>query len=415
MTAPSLYDALSHPPDRGAGNAPDLSVYRRAGAPSYGSFRYHAPAQGLVATGDAGAPHTEWTDRFDIAWTKQGDAGPLVVFLHGVPTNRMQWEPIQRLMAPFCRTISVDMLGMGESSQPRMYGHRDGHADNALWHWSADTDWLDKLMQHEFPGEPFVLVADDWGGGIAAHYAARFPERLTALALLDPVAFDGYPVNEIQAVGRAAQLPNTEEGDAEFARAMGAFDQTLAQILKSMVYRRDVYNQYSIRAITWPYVETDYERNTAGDGATGIADSTTLRLKLHNIRVLADRASVLSPAQLLPHHPHKNPHGVAYERIAMPTLVAWGEFDEMMPAAQLHRFANVLGTDDVETRLLPRAGHFAHSDQPVATADALLAFVRRTHGRGALADVYMGLDGIWKGDERALVADLRRVYGLSAG
>ncbi|WP_176758638.1 alpha/beta fold hydrolase [Limimonas halophila] len=415
MAVPSLYDALSHPPDRAAGNAPDLSVYRAPGAPSYGSFRYHAPAHGLVATGDAANPMPEWTDRFDIAWTKQGDRGPLVVFLHGVPTNRMQWEPIQRLMAPFCRTISVDMLGMGESSQPRMYGQRDGHAPNALWRWVNDTDWLEQLMQHEFPGQPFVLVADDWGGGIAAHYAARFPERVSALALLDPVAFDGYPVNEIQAVGRAAQCPNTQAGDAQFAQLMAAFDQTLAQILKSMVYRRDVYNQYSIRAITFPYVETDYERNAGGDGVSGIADSMTLRLKLHNIRVLADRASVLAPAQLLPHHPEKNPHGVAYETITMPTLVAWGEYDEMMPAGQIHRFANVLGTDDVETRLIPRAGHFAHTDQPVATADALLGFIRRTHGRRALADVYMGLDGIWKGDERALIRDLRAVYGVGGG
>lgn len=408
----SLYDALSHAPVRAAGNAPDLSIYRAPGEPRYGGFKYKAPAKGLVQVDPPHGTETEWTDEFEIAYTKMGDEGPLVLFLHGVPTNRTQWEDIQRDVSRFCETISIDMLGMGESTKPRMYGKKDDQGDNDRWYWKGDVDYVEKLMQHEYPGRKFIFVADDWGSGIASHYAATYNERLDALVHLDPIAFDGYPVNEIQAIGRASQIPNTPEGDAKFAEIFAAFDQTLVQIYKTMVYDPTVFNQYNVRRFTFPYVDVDYERNRAGDGVSDVARSTTLRLKMHNIRVLADRAAILSPALLLPHHPQKNPEGVRYENITVPALVMWGEFDNMMPAAQTQRFANVLGTDDVQITYVPRGGHFAGLDDPTFVADTIINFVRRVKGREALADIYVGNHGIWKGDEALMVEEFRRIYGI---
>lgn len=414
IDADRLYDALSHPPVRAAGNDVDLTIYRDPGKASYGRFGYEAPAEGLVQTGWPNAAKTHWTNAFEIAWTKTGAKGPLVLMIHGVPCNRAQWEEVQRFLGRFCETIAIDMLGMGESTQPRMYGRRENKAENDLWHWNNDVDYIEKLMQHEYPGRKFVLVADDWGSGIASHYAARHNDRLLAFVQLDAIAFDGYPVNEIQAIGRASRIPNTEEGDQMFAAAFGAFDQTLVQILKTMVWNPAVYNQYKVRLLTFPYVQTDYERNGAGDGASDVATSVTLRQNLHNMRVLADRAAILSPALLLPHHPVRNPRGVRYQDITVPTLIAWGEFDNMMPAAQTQRFAHVLGTDDVQISYIARAGHFAHTDQPLLVADTILNFIRRALGRDALADVYLGNQGIWKGDEREMIAELRAIYGIEA-
>ncbi|MGH7961086.1 MAG: alpha/beta fold hydrolase, partial [Candidatus Binatia bacterium] len=133
---PSLYAALSHSPVRAAGNEVDLSIYRAAGRLAYGKFAYEAPAEGLVQVGGPHSTQCKWTNTFDIAYTKIGDKGPLVLFLHGVPTNRTQWEHIQHYVARFARTISIDMLGMGESTRPRMYGRKDKDSNpgtNELW------------------------------------------------------------------------------------------------------------------------------------------------------------------------------------------------------------------------------------------------------------------------------------------
>ena len=194
--------------------------------------------------------------------------------------------------------------------------------------------------------------------------------------------------------------------------AFGAFDQTLVQILKTMVYDPGVYNQYKLRLLTFPYVDVDYERNRAGDGVTDVATSITMLQNVHNMRVLADRAAILSPALLLPYDEKRNPNGVKYNEISVPTLIAWGEFDNMMPAAQTQRFANILGTDDVQITYIPRAGHFAHTDQPLFVADTIINFVRRVVGRSAMADINIGNEGIWKGDERAMIEDLRAIHGI---
>ncbi|WP_430232106.1 alpha/beta fold hydrolase [Nitrosomonas communis] len=408
----SFYSALSHPPLRAVGNNHDMTIYRSQGEAVYGSFPYQAPAEGLLQIGGPHSTETEWSNDFAIAWTKMGNKGPLVLFLHGVPTNRAQWEEVQGQVSRFCETISIDMLGMGESSKPRLYGRRHNSAPNDLWCWINDVDYIEQLMQHEYPGRKFIFIADDWGSGIASHYAAKYNDRLNALIQVDPITFDGYPVNEIQAIGRASEIPNTPEGDVQFAMLFAAFDQTLVQILKTMVYDPSKYNQYNLRYLTFPYVDVDYERNGCDDGITDIAKSTTMRLKLHNIRVLADRAAILSPALLLPHHPQHNPNGVRYQDISVPTLIMWGEYDNMMPAAQAQRFANVLGTDDVQITYIPRAGHFPATDNSNGVADTIINFIRRVMGRNALADIYIGNHGIWKGDERQMIEELRTLHNI---
>jgi len=150
--APTLYDALSKPPERTAGHDVDLSIYRDPGKPIYGKFNYKAPVKGLVQVNPPHGTETEWTDKFEIAWTKMGKKGPLVLFLHGVPTNRRQWENSQKYVSRFAETISIDMLGMGESSKPRMYGGKEVTSPNERWHWSQDVDYIEKLMQHYYPG-----------------------------------------------------------------------------------------------------------------------------------------------------------------------------------------------------------------------------------------------------------------------
>jgi pimeloyl-ACP methyl ester carboxylesterase len=362
------------------------------------------------------------TNEFKIAYTVWGDRGPIVLFLHGVPTNRRQWWPIQKRVAPFARTVSIDMLGMGESDKPRDYGiNRDGSKQypddlNDPWDWINDVEYVDQLMNTLFPGEKFTFVADDWGSGINSHYAAIFDSnRLDGFVQLDPIAFDGYPVAEIQAIGRASQIPvEFRHGmdDGEFKEAMGAFDQTVVQIFKTMVYDPNVYNQYNLRDLKFPYADVDYERNRINQqtGEREYATSLTLGLNFEAIRVLADRAAILSPALLLPYDEAQNPKGVNYERISVPSLILWGEYDNMMPTNQIYRFKLAMPNSRVHIHKIPRAGHFAGADQPLLVSEEIVNFLTEVHGIDGLADIFLGYTGIWKGDERQMIMDMRVIY-----
>ena len=131
---------------------------------------------------------------------------------------------------------------------------------------------------------------------------------------LDPIAFDGYPVAEIQAIGRTARL-----SEDQFRAGMAAFDQTLVQIVKTMTYDMNKWNQYTLRAIKETYVDTDYHRTFPHPAAS----SETMRLKFPAIRVLAQRAAILSPALPLPFLPAMRPPGTwpLYPNRKIPT--AW--------------------------------------------------------------------------------------------
>nr|QBK90562.1 MAG: haloalkane dehalogenase [Pithovirus LCPAC104] len=413
-----FYDALSK--EAKSYTEPDTRIYRNPGKPSYGKVLIKSKYTGLIPFKKNTTSVEEYsldlkfieykeTNEFNISYTKMGDKGVLVLLLHGVPSNRrFGWENIQRRLSPFCRTIAIDMLGMGESDKPRDYGINQKKENDIFepWDWKNDVDYIDQIMKKIYGDEKFIFVADDWGSGINTHFAAEKNDRLLAMIQLNPIAFDGYPVSEIQTIGRASKLE-----DKPFMMAMGNVDQTIVQILKTMVYDQNKFNQYTLRRIKQTYIDTDYDRSKHGPKGED-STSLTLRLKYQNLRVLADRSAILSPALLLPYHRSKNPKGVKYNKITVPCLIIWGKRDNMMPAQQVHRFANVMYNSRVSITQIENAGHFAAFDQPDWVADAILNFIRQEFGVNNLADIYLGMsnDSIWKGDEEEMIEDLRKIF-----
>ncbi len=391
-----MYKAFSHKVNYFAGHEPRPQIYRSGGKPQQGFVEVTMPFTGIVKRNGQDVK----TNKFKIAYTIWGDKGPLLAILHGVPTNRKQWYPVQKRLMRFCRTISFDMLGMGESDKPREYGkdQQNEMGEWKPWFWHYDALWVEQVMQTLFPNEKFGFIADDWGGGINLQYAIRYPNRLTWLGFLDPIAFDGYPVNEIQAIGRGSMIKSPEE----FMKAFGVADQTMVQIFKTMVYDPNKYNQYNLRDIIGTYVRVDYENIDA--------DSLTMGLDFDALRVLADRAAILAPKLLLPYDEKLNPFGADYSKITIPLLVLFGSEDNMMPANQVYRFANVIRNAPVQIHLIPEAGHFAATDQPIKVTETILNFMREYLGKDALADIFLGFSGIWKGDEELLINDLRKLY-----
>lgn len=96
-------------------------------------------------------------------------SGYPVLFLHGIPTGGCLWNPMVERMSARMRCLVVDLpydfrdlraLAGSLEEVRRRYGVRN-------WH----------------------LVAHDAGCAIAAHYAARFPNRVARMGLLSPSLF----------------------------------------------------------------------------------------------------------------------------------------------------------------------------------------------------------------------------------
>ena len=100
-----------------------------------------------------------------------------------------------------------------------------------------------------------------------------------------------------------------------------------------------------------------------------------------------------------------------------------------MPEQQLERMAFLLvNTPSFHAHAIAGAGHFAATDAPLRITEELLKFMRSIVGVGSkwrkpshdhhhhhaqgLADVFFGLTSLWKGDERELFEEARRIAGV---
>lgn len=110
-------------------------------------------------------------------------AGPEVVCAHGNPTWSVYFRDLVRVLSPDHRVIAADHLGMGRSDRPspRRYAYD----------LNARTDDFGALLDHLEVGveRPATLVVHDWGGAIALSWAARHPQRVGRLVLLNTAAF----------------------------------------------------------------------------------------------------------------------------------------------------------------------------------------------------------------------------------
>lgn len=110
--------------------------------------------------------------------------GPTVLLLHSTVCDRRMWEPqVPDLVAAGFRVVRCDLRGYGSSPLP------DAAYDDA-------TDVL------ELAGaERFALVGASGGGQVAQAIAARWPSRVTGLALLC-AAMEGHePSSRLRAFG----------------------------------------------------------------------------------------------------------------------------------------------------------------------------------------------------------------------
>ena len=136
-------------------------------------------------------PVTPVLDSF-IAYTQLGSPdAPPVVLLHGNPTSSHIWRNVTPHLADHVRTLTPDLIGMGDSGKPDI-AYR--FADHARY---LDA-WFDAVGLDDV-----ILVGHDWGGALALDRAARHPEQVRSIAVLEtflrPLTWADYspPADEL--------------------------------------------------------------------------------------------------------------------------------------------------------------------------------------------------------------------------
>jgi cis-3-alkyl-4-acyloxetan-2-one decarboxylase len=249
-----------------------------------------------------------------------------VLMIHGNPTWSFLWRKVIALL-PGYRCVAPDLLGLGFSDRlPRMADH------SVERHGAAIAELVEGL---DLRG--VILMAQDWGGPIAAQVGARLPERIAGLVLSNT----------------AVIIPKHPRGTLfhKFARVPG---------LSDFVFRGLGFPQ---NVLGW--IQGDW-RSIRGEVA---------RAYRWPLRTWKDRLTPLALARMVPDGPdHPSVpalrRGEAWVRsFTGPIALVWGTADPIMGPA-LRRHEREL-PQAVVTRT--RAGHFLQEEVPAELAAAVAA------------------------------------------
>ena len=138
----------------------------------------------------------------EMAYVDVGRGDP-VVFLHGNPTSSYLWRNVIPHVARHGRCLAPDLIGMGAS----------GKAPGGSYRFVDHSRYLDAWFEALGLAERVTVVGHDWGSALGFHWAARFPERVKALAYMEalvrPLTWAEWPDNA-RAIFQAMRSPAGE-------------------------------------------------------------------------------------------------------------------------------------------------------------------------------------------------------------
>lgn len=271
-------------------------------------------------TADIDGERWVWVERAP----SRADA-PTIVMLHGYTGSKENWYRLARALGRRYRLVVPDLPGWGESA-------RDAHAD---YGYAAEAARVAAFLRR-VGGAPVTLLGHSMGGGVAAVVAARHPDLVARIGLLDP---SGVEFAE-NAFGR-----DVLDGGNPF----GVHD---AASLES--YLSILFHQRRARPwIPWPAAHALIaQRRREGDFEQSVLD----RIGRGDERFLP---------------------GEEAARIRQPALLVWGAQDRVIDPSAMDLYAARI--PHARKLLLPGSGHMTLMEFPDAVAGAVRSLVENAN------------------------------------
>jgi pimeloyl-ACP methyl ester carboxylesterase len=255
------------------------------------------------------------------------DVGPRddpapIMLIHGTSASLHTWELWAAELSKTRRVVSFDLPGFGLTGP-------NAEGDYTIERYSA---FLLALMHH-LNIERAVLGGNSLGGEVAWGFAARHPQRVERLILVDAA---GYPlVSKSRPIGFViAGLPGLRT--------------LAAHVLPRHVIARSVRSVYGDPSKVTPELVDRYFDLTLREGNRVALGQ---RLAQRDSGREADRIKALK----------------------MPTLILWGGHDRLIPPDHASWFARDISGSQLV--VFERLGHVPHEEDPVATLKAVRAFL----------------------------------------
>lgn len=247
----------------------------------------------------------------------RSDPTPLLL-IHGTSASLHTWEGWARQLSRTRRVVSVDLPGFGLT----------GPSATDDYSTPAYVDFIQRLMRHlDLP--PAIVAGNSLGGEIAWLLAARHPQQVKALVLIDAGGFEFEP-EELPLGFRLARMPGV--------RQLTRYFLPRAAVTQSL---QSVYGDPS--KVRSELVDRYFE----------------LTLREGNREALIRRFEQLNLGAYLPE----------LARVKQPTLILWGGRDRLIPPRWGDAFVQALPGSQLVR--LDALGHVPQEEDPAATLAAL--------------------------------------------
>lgn len=249
----------------------------------------------------------------------EGGDGPPLVLLHGPGEHAAKWF-----------TILPDLVATNRVVAPDLPGHGATIIADGLPDADRVLAWLDELIERTCPTPP-TLVGQIVGGAIAARFAARHPDRIHRLVLVDTLGLVPLrPAPEFErALTEYLTWPNNETHDRLWERCSFDLDGLRARVGE----RWDWLRTYNIDRACVPELRAQQQVLMQEFGFPAIAAEDLTR-------------------------------------ITVPTTLIWGRHDL---ATQLHAAETASARFGWPLHVVEDAGDDPPIDQPEAFLEALTA------------------------------------------
>ena len=254
-------------------------------------------------------------------------ASEAVVFVHGNPGSSRDWEDLIGRVGTFARALAFDLPGFGRADKPRDFRHTvPGYAS---------------FIEEALPSlgvERAHLVLHDLGGHWALEWAARHPERVASVVLIDAGVFLDYRWHVFARIWQTPVL-----GEAFMA-------------ITSRPAFRFLTTRGQKRKLPRSFLDRSYDA----------FDRDTRRAVLEYYRSESDPEITARR------------HTKALREHDIPALVVWGGRDPYL-GIDLAR-AQERAFPHARVVVLEDSGHWPFIDNPEAVAAQVLPFLRETTG-----------------------------------
>lgn len=271
-------------------------------------------------------------------FARSGGSGPALALLHGFGETHVAWSRIAPRLAERFSVVALDLRGYGWSSAPES-------ENGAAYTKRAQAGDVIAVME-QLGHVQFALVGHDRGARVGFRLALDHPGRLTKLALLDIAPLEeSLGDADLRRVGRAKFLsqPAPKPETLIALDPKGFLDDALANGTKSKSL--DAFDPRALEHYRAAFDEPSRIHAFCEDYRAGAGIDRELDL--------ADHA--------------------AGEKIAVPTLVLWGEASFAAHGAALaglwRQWADDLRSASVDS------GHFLAEEAPEATLAELESFL----------------------------------------